>query len=159
MTNFEVIKNLTNRIRSYVRRKMRADWVAFFESIAVAERIDESERPLKKFIRAWSLGPLRGDIKKFVADKIAECEEKGTRLYWCIAVNDNWLFLLTDKTEEDTVQAGEAQTSEKKVYCSNLECRREECPRHHRKIAVCYEPQEAQDFSDSDECLNREESR
>lgn len=56
------------------------------------------------------------------------------------------------------VKGGE-DMSEKMIYCSNLECVKEECPRHYKHIEECYKPQEARDFSGSDECLNSKESR
>lgn len=95
----------SDAIKTQEKRKKRADLFAFFESISIVERIDKSERPLKKFIQSWFIGNgLTDTIKNFVADKLAESDEKGTRLYWCIDLNDSWLYLLTDKTEEDTVQ-------------------------------------------------------
>lgn len=103
----------SDAIKKQEKRKKRADLFAFFESISIVEKIDKSERPLKKFIQSWFIGDgLSETIKKFVADKLAECDEKGTRLYWCIDINDNWLYLLTDKTEEDTVQDNEAAEKE-----------------------------------------------
>ena len=66
-----------------------------------------------------------------------------------------WVTHWMPLPREALADAGEAQTGEKKVYCSNLECVKEECPRHYKHIDVCYKPQEAQDFSGSDECLNR----
>lgn len=105
-TNFDW--QLSDAIKTQESRKKRAEWFTFFESIAVAEKIDKSERPFKKFIQSWFInGALTDDNKKFVAEKLAECEEKGTHLYWCIDLNDNWLYLLTDKTEEDTARKNE----------------------------------------------------
>ena len=120
-TNFDW--QLSDAIRTQESRKKRAEWFTFFESIAVAEKIDKSERPFKKFIQSWFInGALTDDNKKFVAEKLAECEEKGTRIYWCIDLNDNWLYLLTDKTEEDTVQNTEAAEKEarRKAKCERL---------------------------------------
>lgn len=103
----------SDAIKTQAKRQKRADLFTFFESIAVAEKIDKSERPSKQFIQSWSIGDgLTDTIREFVADKLAECDEKGTRLYWCIDTNDSWLYLLTDKTEEDTVQNTEAAEKE-----------------------------------------------
>lgn len=99
---------LSDAIKTQENRKKRVNWFTFFESIAIAERIEKSERPFKKHLNNWFINnDLTDDIKKFVAEKLAECEEKGTRLYWCIDINDNWLYLLTDKTEEDTARKNE----------------------------------------------------
>ena len=56
-------------------------------------------------------------------------------------------------------RGGEDMSVEQIFYCSNLECVKEECPRHYKHIDVCYKPQDARDFSGSDECLNSKESR